>query len=105
MADLFLKFTFYQDGDCSIPTQELGTAMRALGTFPRETEMLELADMAMEVSPSVEHSTNVHFMIINVQVSFEQFLLLLHRQKEAEKENETQIKDTFGVREYCALPA
>ena len=31
--DLDLKD--FQDGDCSIPTQELGTAMRAMGTFPK----------------------------------------------------------------------
>ena len=31
-----------QDGDGNIPTQELGTAMRALGTFPKVSKEWEI---------------------------------------------------------------
>ena len=41
-----------QDGDGNIPTQELGTAMRALGTFPKVSK--ELGD----VSTSFHYSGN-----------------------------------------------
>ena len=32
---------FDKDGDGDIPTQELGTALRALGTYPSQKELLE----------------------------------------------------------------
>jgi len=73
---------FDKDGDCSIPTQELGTAMRALGTFPKETELVQLNEIANEVS-------------------FEQFLQLHLKQKTTEVESEEEIKDAFGA--VCGL--
>ena len=39
-----------KDGDGSIPTQELGTAMRALGCFPKEMDIVEMADMVEEIN-------------------------------------------------------
>ena len=32
---------FDKDGDGDIPTQELGTALRALGTYPSQRELVE----------------------------------------------------------------
>ena len=45
MFDLFDK-----DGDGSIPTQEIGTAIRALGYYPREAEMVLMEDVAEEIN-------------------------------------------------------
>jgi len=67
---------FDKDGDCSIPTQELGTAMRAMGTFPKEAELLQLNEIANEVS-------------------FEQFLQLHLRQKASEVGSEEAIRQAF----------
>ena len=41
---------FDKDGDGSIPTQEIGTAMRALGYYPREAEMVLMEDVAEEIN-------------------------------------------------------
>lgn len=67
---------FDKDGDCSIPTQELGTAMRAMGTFPKERELEKLIEMEDEIS-------------------FEQYIQLVHRQKENGCENVENIKEAF----------
>merc|ERR1711936_1299478 len=64
---------FDKDGDGSIPTQELGTAMRALGCFPKETDIIEMADMVEDIR-------------------FDQFLQFLKRQKESGHENKETIR-------------
>lgn len=53
---------FDKDGDGSIPTQEIGTAIRALGYYPREAEMVLMEDVAEEIN-------------------FDQFLQLIKREK------------------------
>ena len=45
-----LTNSLIKDGDGSIPTQELGTAMRALGCFPNESDIVEMADMVEEIN-------------------------------------------------------
>ena len=45
-----LTNSLIKDGDGSIPTQELGTAMRALGCFPKEMDIVEMADMVEEIN-------------------------------------------------------
>merc|ERR1712150_187073 len=67
---------FDKDGDGSIPTQELGTAMRALGCFPKEMDIVEMADMVEEIN-------------------FDQFIQFLKRQKESGYENKESIVDSF----------
>ena len=41
---------FDKDGDCSIPTQEIGTAIRALGYFPKESELSQVEDLVEEIN-------------------------------------------------------
>ena len=41
---------FDKDGDGSIPTQEIGTAIRALGYFPKESELSQVEDLVEEIN-------------------------------------------------------
>ena len=41
---------FDKDGDGSIPTQEIGTAIRALGYFPKESELSQIEDLVEEIN-------------------------------------------------------
>lgn len=41
---------FDKDGDGSIPTQEIGTAIRSLGFYPKEAELSQIVDLAEEVN-------------------------------------------------------
>ena len=50
IEDLRNWISHLKDGDGSIPTQELGTAMRALGCFPKEMDIVEMADMVEEIN-------------------------------------------------------
>jgi len=69
---------FDKDGDGSIPTQEIGTAIRALGYYPREAEMVLMEDVAEEIN-------------------FDQFLQLIKREKLHGLEDKETIVAAFMV--------
>ena len=41
---------FDKDGDGSIPTQEIGTAIRALGYYPKESELSQVVELVEEIN-------------------------------------------------------
>jgi calmodulin len=77
-----LQVNFFQDGDGTITSKELGTVMRSLGQNPTEAE---LQDMINEVDADG-----------NGTIDFPEFLTMMAR-KMRDTDSEEEIKEAFKV--------
>ena len=66
---------FDKDGDGSIPTQELGTAIRALGYYPKVKKMC----CVLILRNNAKESELLQIEDLVEEVSFDQFLQLIKR--------------------------
>ena len=78
-CNLGSSWLIFQDGNGSITTKEVGTALRSVGTFPTEAEIQRLIEK-------------------DVNVSLEELMEMIHLQKKLGRETNKNIGQAFQVR-------